>query len=125
AKATAKYNLRREARARGVNEDRLIFAPRIPLAEHLSRHRLADLFLESLPVNVLTTASDALWAGLPMVTCVGGTVAGRGASSLLHAVGLPELITHSLDAYEALAIRLAKDETLLNAIREKLRRNRT
>ena len=102
-------NLKREAEARGVSTQRLIFAPRRPVEEHLARHRLADLFLDTLPCNAHTTASDALWAGLPVLTCTGDTFAGRVAASLLSAVGLPELITDSLPSYEALAMKLARD----------------
>ena len=97
--AAAVRNLRDEAARRGVAPDRLVFAPRRDLPEHLARHRQADLFLDTLPCNAHTTASDALWAGLPLVTCTGGTFAGRVSASLLHAIGLPELVTDSLDAY--------------------------
>ncbi|MGH8119718.1 MAG: tetratricopeptide repeat protein, partial [Gammaproteobacteria bacterium] len=96
--------LRREAAARGVEPERLVFAPRRPLAEHLARQRLADLFLDTLPVNAHTTASDALWAGLPVLTCAGKSFAARVAGSLLQAVGLPELVTDKLEAYESLAL---------------------
>ena len=113
-------NLRREAAARGVASDRLVFAPRAPLPEHLARHRLADIFLDTLPCNAHTTASDALWAGLPVLTCLGTTFAGRVAASLLTAIGLPELIASSLDAYEALAFQLATEPARLQAIRQKL-----
>jgi protein O-GlcNAc transferase len=102
----------------------LIFAPRIAAADHLARHRLADLFLDTLPYTAHTTASDALWAGLPLVTCLGETFAARVAASLLKAVGLPELITSSLVEYEVLALRLARDPPLLAAIRSKLAQNR-
>ena len=115
-----KPHLRREAEARGVAAERLIFAPRLPLAEHLARHRVADLFLDTLPYNAHTTASDALWAGLPVLTCVGNCFAGRVAASLLHAVGLPELVTRSLDAYEALAVRLAQEPAQRASLRAKL-----
>src|SRR6185369_14868449 len=90
----------------------------------LARHRLADLFLDTLPYNAHTTASDALWVGLPVVTCRGQAFAGRVAASLLNAVGLPELVTHGLADYEALALRLAADSTALKTIRDKLARNR-
>src|SRR5476651_2118226 len=90
---SAAANLRREAAARGVDADRIIFAARLPLAEHLARHRCADLFLDTLPYNAHTTASDALWAGLPVVTCAGQAFAGRVAASLLTALQMPELIT--------------------------------
>jgi predicted O-linked N-acetylglucosamine transferase (SPINDLY family) len=118
--SSAPDNLRREAGLRGVAAERLIFAPHIKTEEHLARHRLADLFLDTLYYNAHTTASDALWAGLPVVTCVGATFAGRVAGSLLTAIGLPELITHSPDEYEALALKLARAPALLAALRQKL-----
>ncbi len=113
-------NLRREAEARGVAPDRLVFAPPRPLAEHLARHRLADLFLDTLPYNAHTTASDALWTGLPLVTCRGSTFAGRVAASLLETAGLTELVTESLEAYEALALDLARDPERLADLRARL-----
>jgi protein O-GlcNAc transferase len=122
--AEASRNLIDEAERRGVQGTRLIFAPRIGLAEHLARHRQADLFLDTLPCNAHTTASDALWAGLPILTCMGDSFASRVAGSLLHAVGLPELITHNLHDYEALAFTLATERNLLAQIRSKLARNR-
>jgi predicted O-linked N-acetylglucosamine transferase (SPINDLY family) len=117
-------NLRREANARGVAPERLVFAPRCPLPEHLARHRLGDLFLDTLPYNAHTTTSDALWVGLPVLTCAGRSFAARVAGSLLQAVGLPELITHDLADYEALALRLATTPELLRDIRSRLERNR-
>jgi predicted O-linked N-acetylglucosamine transferase (SPINDLY family) len=120
----APANLRREAEARGVSGDRLIFAPRMTLEDHLARHRLADLFLDTYYCNAHTTASDALWAGLPVLTCAWQTFAGRVAGSLLHAVGLPELVTHSLADYEALALKLAREPNLLAGLKQKLARNR-
>jgi protein O-GlcNAc transferase len=117
-------NLRGEASARGVDPSRLVFAPKAELSRHLARHRLAGLFLDNLPVNAHTGASDALWTGLPVLTCMGDSFAGRVAASLLHAVGLPELITGNLDDYEALALRLATDPALLADTRSKLDRNR-
>jgi predicted O-linked N-acetylglucosamine transferase (SPINDLY family) len=118
-------NLVREAEARGVGPERLVFAPfRTSAEQHLARLRLADLFLDTLPYNAHTTASDALWAGVPVLTCAGDTFAGRVAASLLHAVGLPEMITHTLDDYEALALKLARDRGALSAIAQKLRGNR-
>lgn len=120
----AKRNLQREAAARAIDPQRLIFAPRIAVDEHLARHRLADLFLDTLPYNAHTTASDALWAGLPVLTCIGTTFAGRVAASLLRAAGLPQLVTHSLDEYESLAAHLAADATRLKEIAEALARNR-
>jgi protein O-GlcNAc transferase len=123
--STATQNLRREAKARGISPERLIFAPKMPLAaDHLARHRQADLFLDTLPYNAHTTASDALWAGLPVLTYLGETFAGRVAASLLKAIGVPELITTSLEDYEALALRLARDPALLGTIKDKLLRNR-
>jgi predicted O-linked N-acetylglucosamine transferase (SPINDLY family) len=120
----AQANLRREAQVRGVDPERLVFAGRQMHAEHLARHRLADLFLDTLPYNAHTTASDALWAGLPVLTCQGRAFAGRVAASLLHAIGLPELVTHSLADYEDLALRLAGEPSELEAIRRKLAQNR-
>ena len=113
-------NLRREASDRGIDPARLVFAPALPLAEHLARHRLADLFLDTPVYNAHTTASDALWAGLPVLTCPGRSFASRVAASLLLAVGLPELVTGSLDDYENLALALATDPARLAALREKL-----
>ncbi len=117
-------NLRREAEKRRVAPDRLVFAPRMKLEDHLARHRRADLFLDTLPYNAHTTASDALWAGLPLVTCLGSTFAGRVAASLLDAVGLPELIARSLEDYEALALALANDRTRLASLKSRLAQNR-
>jgi predicted O-linked N-acetylglucosamine transferase (SPINDLY family) len=122
--AAAAHNLRREAEQRGIAPQRLIFATPVILEEHLARHRFADLFLDTLPCNAHTTASDALWAGLPIVTCMGGAFAGRVAASLLYAVGLPELITESVDAYAALALRLATTPSALAEVRAKLAQNR-
>ena len=122
--SSAPRNLRREAGLRGVAAERLIFAPHIKTEEHLARQRLADLFLDTLYYNAHTTASDALWAGLPVVTCLGATFASRVAGSLLTAIGLPELITRSLDDYEALALKLARDPALLSSLRQKLARHR-
>ena len=120
----AQENLRKEAQARGVDPGRLVFAPRIKLEEHLARQRLADLFLDTLPYNAHTTASDALQAGLPVLTCAGETFPARVAGSLLHAVGLPELVTQNLQEYEALALKLATEPALLGETRRKLERNR-
>ncbi len=122
--AAATRNLRQEAATRGVDAGRLVFAARVDLPEHLARHRLADLFLDTLPYNAHTTASDALWTGLPVVTCLGNTFAGRVAASVLHAAGLPELVTESLADYEALALRLARDPAALAGIKSRLTRNR-
>ena len=121
---TAAKNLRKEAQQRGIDASRIIFAERMPPADHLARHRLADLFLDTLPYNAHTTASDALWAGLPVLTQIGETFAGRVAGSLLNAIDLPELITHSRGEYEALAIELALNRDKLLNIKEKLTKNR-
>lgn len=121
----AKENLIMQAQSRGIAKDRLIFAGRMDLPEHLARHQLADLFLDTLPCNAHTTASDALWAGLPVLTQLGETFAGRVAGSLLTAINLPELITHGQQEYEDLAVELAINPVKLMDIREKLARNRT
>lgn len=120
----ATSNLAREATQRGIAAERLIFAKRLPTEEHLARHRLADLFLDTLPYNAHTTASDALWAGLPVLTCMGESFASRVAASLLRAVDLPELITEDMTSYEALAIRLATDPDQLARIKETLATNK-
>jgi protein O-GlcNAc transferase len=122
----AQANLRREAAARGVDPDRLIFAPRMDnAADHLARHRAADLFLDTLPYNAHSTTCDALYAGLPVVTCTGATFPGRVATSMLKNAGLPELVTSNLEDYEALAFKLATDPELLQSIRRKLADNRS
>jgi protein O-GlcNAc transferase len=114
-------NLRKEAAARGVDPDRLVFAQRVPRVEdHLARYRQADLFLDTHPYNAHTTASDALLAGLPVLTYSGQSFPSRVAGSLLHAAGLPELVTHSVADYEALAIRLGQQPAELAACRQKL-----
>jgi protein O-GlcNAc transferase len=120
----AAANLRREAEARGIGADRLIFAPVLPNPEHLARFAIADLFLDTLPYNAHTVASDSLWGGCPVLTCAGQTFPSRVAGSLLRAVGLPELVTTSLAEYEALALQLAGDRDRLRSLREKLCQNR-
>jgi predicted O-linked N-acetylglucosamine transferase (SPINDLY family) len=120
----AERNLRRAAAARGIDPARLVFAPRVSPTQHLARHRLADLFLDTLPFNAHVTASDALWAGLPLVTCEGATFASRVAASALRAAGLDELITTSLDDYERLALSLACSPDALARVRQKLHDNR-
>ena len=122
--ASAANNLKKEAVARGVSSERLVFAKRMPPPEHLARHKLADLFLDTLPYNAHTTASDALWAGLPVLTCLGATFAGRVAASLLNAIHLPELITTTLEAYEQMAIDLATHPEKMAVIKRKLAENR-
>jgi len=118
--AEAMDRLRAVAAGQGVDPARLVFAPHLASARHLARHRLADLFLDTLPYNARTTASDALWAGLPVLTQMGHAFAGRVAASLLHAVGLPELITRGAAAYEALAIALGRDPARAGALKAKL-----
>jgi protein O-GlcNAc transferase len=120
----AENNLRSEAARCGVDTPRLVFATRMSTEEHLARLHVADLFLDTLPVNAHATASHALWAGVPVLTCQGEAFAGRVGASLLNAVGLSELITHSLADYEALALRLARDPQLLRAYRARLAANR-
>ena len=122
--AQAQANLRREAAARGIDPARLVFAAGLPVAQHLARHRHADLFVDTFHYNAHTTASDALWAGLPVVTKAGQQFAARVAASLLHAVGLPELVTTTEDAYEALILDLATNPAKLDAVRQKLSANR-
>jgi predicted O-linked N-acetylglucosamine transferase (SPINDLY family) len=117
-------NLRKEAHKRGFDSNRLVFAGKMAQAEHLSRHRAADLFLDAFPCNAHTTASDALWVGLPVLTRTGRTFASRVAASLLTAVGLPELITTSVEEYECKAIELAQNRTVLAQLKAKLERNR-
>jgi protein O-GlcNAc transferase len=120
----AALNLRKEAQFRGLDPNRLVFAKRIDPSEHLARHRAADLFIDTLPYNAHTTASDALWAGLPVLTCKGESFASRVAASLLKAIELPELITTTQEQYEATAIELATNPEKLKDIKNKLERNR-
>ncbi len=117
-------NLRHAATSAGVAAERLIFAPRRPLSEHLARYRLADIALDTFPYTSHTTASDALWAGCPLVTCAGKTFASRVAGSILHAAGLPELVTDSIAEAERLAIALANAPADLAALRARLAANR-
>jgi predicted O-linked N-acetylglucosamine transferase (SPINDLY family) len=120
----ASSNLTKAAEIRGVGPGRLVFATRMPLPDHLARLRLADLFLDTLPYNAHTTASDALWAGLPVLTRIGETLAGRVAASLLTVIELPELITLTPQEYENLAIELATNEAKLENLKRKLAKNR-
>jgi len=121
----AAENQRRAARARGLDPERLIFARRAPLAEHLARQRQADLYLDTLPYNAHTVAKFALWIGLPIVTCTGQTFASRVCASILHAAGLPELVAHSLDDYEKIARKLATEPETLQTIRARVNDSRT
>src|SRR5215471_2977892 len=122
--AEAKANLRREAQAAGIDPGRLIFAPRVGVSEHVARNAAADLFLDTYPYGAHTTANDALLAGLPVLTRVGETLVSRIAGAQLHAIGLPELVTESLPAYEALALKLASEPALLKSYRERLAAHR-
>jgi predicted O-linked N-acetylglucosamine transferase (SPINDLY family) len=122
--AASPANLRREAERQGVAGERLVFAPFVPMEKQLDRLQLADLFLDSLPCNAHTTASDALWAGVPLLTCRGTNFSGRVAASLLQAVDLPDLVTDSLQDYEAMAVGLARQPSRLQAIRQKLAQGR-
>jgi len=118
-------NLRREAEARGVAAGRLIFAPDLPTDEHLARLQLADLFLDGLPYNAHTAGSDALWAGVPLITRKGTTFPGRVAASLLGAISLSELVTDTPAEFETLAVKLAKDPKALKKLRDKLAKNKS
>ncbi|HEY0267181.1 MAG TPA: tetratricopeptide repeat protein, partial [Rhizomicrobium sp.] len=120
----AEQTLRREAAARGIAPERLVFAaPEPDSGRHLARQTLADLFLDTLPYNAHATAADALWAGLPVITQLGDAFAGRVAASLVTAAGLPELVTHSAENYEALALALARDPVRLKDLRDRLAAN--
>jgi predicted O-linked N-acetylglucosamine transferase (SPINDLY family) len=121
---SADQALKTHAAARGIDPRRLVFAPKIDPQSHLGRAACADLMLDTLPYNAHTTASDALWMGVPLVTCRGAAFAGRVAASVLSAVGLPELITETLEDYEALALSLARNGEKLRAVKEKLAANR-
>jgi len=123
-KKVVQDNLKEEALKRKINANRLIFATHINRSEYLARYKLADLFLDTLPYNAGTTASDALWAGLPVLTCMGESFASRVAASLLNAIELPELITNNQEEYEAKAIELATNPEKIKAIKEKLKQNR-
>ena len=123
---TAVSNLQREAARRGVDPERLIFATRMSAGEdHLARHRCAGLFLDTLPYNAHATAIDALWAGLPLLTLIGQAFAGRVGASLLHSIGLPELIATTPEQYEELAVELASDPPRLAEMKRKLAHNRS
>lgn len=116
--------MRQAARAQGVDPSRLVFARKAGLSVHLARHALADLFLDTLPFNAHATACDALWAGLPVLTCRGASFCGRVGASLLHAAGMPELVTDTIESYEALALGLARDCERLAAFKAALKSGR-
>jgi len=119
----ATQNLRREAQVRGIDLHRIVFAPRMPLPEHLARHKAADLFIDTLPYNAHTTASDALWVGLPVLTCMGTSFAARVAGSLLLAMNLPELIAETQADFESKAIQYAKNPVALANVKGQLSGN--
>jgi predicted O-linked N-acetylglucosamine transferase (SPINDLY family) len=121
---TAAGNLRREAHRRGMDAGRLVFGKSLAPSEHLARHRVANLFLDTLPYAAHTTASDALWAGLPVLTWAGEAFAGRVAASLLNAIGLPELIASTQEQYENMAVELATNPERLRKITDTLSANR-
>jgi predicted O-linked N-acetylglucosamine transferase (SPINDLY family) len=121
----ARANLLREAQRRGVGPERLIFAEHVAsMSEHLARQALADLYLDTLPYNAHSTTCDALWAGVPVLTCAGRSFAARVAASALHAVGLPELVSESLEQYERVALQLAHERERLSGLRARLAANR-
>ena len=120
----ASANLKKEAKIRGVAPERLIFAKRLPMAEHLARQKLADLFIDTYPCNAHTTASDALWVGLPLLTIAGETFASRVAASLLQAIEVPELITENMIEYEKKAIQLAQNPIQLSQLKQKLKQKK-
>jgi predicted O-linked N-acetylglucosamine transferase (SPINDLY family) len=120
-----RVNLLREANARGVEPARLVFAPHVPgMPAHLGRHTLADIYLDTFPYNAHSTTCDALWVGVPVLTCAGKGFASRVAASALTAVGLPELITNSLEEYERKALQLAREPERLQKLRQKLAQQR-
>jgi predicted O-linked N-acetylglucosamine transferase (SPINDLY family) len=121
---TVKNHLKKEALKKGIESDRLIFANRVPLSDHLARLKLADLFIDTMPYNAHTTASDALWVGLPVLTLCGETFASRVAASMLNAIGLNELITSTAKEFEDLAIELANNTKKLQQIKNKLNNNK-
>jgi predicted O-linked N-acetylglucosamine transferase (SPINDLY family) len=121
---TVANNLRQEAENRGISSDRLIFADKLSKDEHLARHRLADLFLDTRIYTGHTSTSDALWAGVPLITLQGDHFASRVSASILTAMGLPELITSSLGEYQNLAVQLARQREQLHEIRQRLISNR-
>jgi predicted O-linked N-acetylglucosamine transferase (SPINDLY family) len=124
ANAEATANLKRAVERAGIATQRLVFAPRVPNAQHVARNTAADLFLDTSPYGAHTTTNDALLAGLPVLTCAGETLASRNPGSQLHAIGMPELVATSLRDYEALAVALARDPQRLASLRARLARNR-
>ena len=121
---TSEKNLKKEAQERGVDPERLIFAARVKSEEHLARHVCADIFMDTYPCNAHTTASDALYAGLPLVTCSGNSFASRVAGSLLTTIGLPDLITNNLTDYEQKIVELISKPALLADVKNRLQENK-
>ena len=121
---TATNNLKLEANKRNIDSKRIIFAKRMKMSDHLARHKVADLFIDTLPYNAHTTASDGLWVGVPFLTLAGDSFASRVGASMLNALGLPELITYSENEYKNKAIELATNPILLKTIKEKLEKNK-
>ena len=121
--SSAEFNLLNAAKLYGIEPCRLVFCTRVQRSEYLARFKAADLFLDTLPYNAGTTASDALWAGLPVLTLAGNSFAARIGASLLNALGLPELITHSQREYEAKAVELAMNDKVLSLVKKKLSQN--
>ena len=124
AAADTAADLRREASARGIDRARLVFAPYVSIHRHLARHRHVDVLLGTTPYNAGTTANDALWMGLPVITCPGESFVSRMATGQLHAIGLPDLATPGLAEYEALALRFAQHPGELESVRGRLAANR-
>ena len=121
---TIQRNLRKEAQQKKVDPNRLVFAPHKSFEEYLASHRYADLFLDTFYYNAHATASSALWAGLPVLTCLGNTFAGRVGASLLYAVGLSDLVTHSHEEYESLALSIATNPNIHSGFKNRLAQNR-
>ena len=120
----SKSNLKSAAKNNGVNPERIIFSKRMDISDHLERHKLGDLFLDTFNVNAHTTTSDSLWAGLPVLTMVGKSFSARVSASLLDSIGLKELVTNNISEYESMAINLAKNRNKLSKIRNRLNKNR-
>ena len=121
----AANNMKLEAHKFGIEDNRLIFAERLPIAKHLPRHQHADLFLDTSPINAHTTTSDALWSGLPVLTCPGESFASRVAASLVTAAGLPDLVVSDMVGYELMALKIATNPDLLTHLKQRLQGNRT
>ena len=119
----AQQNLKQEAKKRGIDHNRIIFAEKVSISDHLKRMKLADIFLDTFPYNAHTSASDSIRMGLPVITLQGNSFASRVASSILSSINMPELITTKIDDYENLAIKLGNDKSYLNDIKNKIKTN--